>query len=119
MYTKNTWQSGDIITKVKLDNMEDGIYDANYFIPLSYADGAFSINMSSDELQAAISNGKTACIYAAEGEIRVYTIVYYSSAGFINMDGDPEVGLITHNGDELVFNYYVEDNGKFVTNPGD
>lgn len=31
-YTKNTWQSGDIITKEKLDNMEDGIYDA-YKLP--------------------------------------------------------------------------------------
>lgn len=26
-YTKNTWTSGDIITKVKLDNIEDGIYN--------------------------------------------------------------------------------------------
>lgn len=26
-YTKNTWANGDVITKAKLDNIEDGIYD--------------------------------------------------------------------------------------------
>ena len=27
MYTKNTWANGDVITKTKLDHIEDGIYD--------------------------------------------------------------------------------------------
>lgn len=26
-YTKNTWNNGDTITKTKLDNIENGIYD--------------------------------------------------------------------------------------------
>lgn len=26
-YTKNTWNNGDVITKSKLDHIEDGIYD--------------------------------------------------------------------------------------------
>lgn len=26
-YTKNTWSNGDVITKTKLDNIENGIYD--------------------------------------------------------------------------------------------
>jgi hypothetical protein len=28
-YTKNTWNVGDVITKAKLDNIEQGIYDAH------------------------------------------------------------------------------------------
>lgn len=27
MYAKNTWNNGDVITKTKLDHIEDGIYD--------------------------------------------------------------------------------------------
>ena len=32
-YNKNTWANGDLITKEKLNHMEDGIYDANNNIP--------------------------------------------------------------------------------------
>lgn len=41
-YTKNTWQSGDIITKVKLDHMEDGIYDASNLLIgiINYSNGS-------------------------------------------------------------------------------
>lgn len=38
MYTKNTWQSGDIITKVKLDNIEDGIYENSRLVVFNYVD---------------------------------------------------------------------------------
>ena len=29
MYTKNEWQNGDVITKSKLDHIEQGIYDSS------------------------------------------------------------------------------------------
>ena len=32
-YNKNTWANGDLITKEKLNNMENGIYEANNNIP--------------------------------------------------------------------------------------
>ena len=32
-YNKNAWETGDIITKEKLNNMENGIYEANNNIP--------------------------------------------------------------------------------------
>ena len=41
-YNKNTWQNGDIITREKLNNMENGIYTANNNIPTKLS----SIKMS-------------------------------------------------------------------------
>lgn len=65
MYTKNTWQSGDIITKVKLDNIENGIYDNSYVKVIYFADtedsNTFTCDHTFDEITAwinAVPEGK-------------------------------------------------------------
>lgn len=40
-YTKNTWNNGDTITKTKLDNIENGIYN-NAVTQTSEASGVIS-----------------------------------------------------------------------------
>ena len=59
MYTKNTWQSGDIITKVKLDNIEDGIYDNSYVKVIYFADteddDTFTCDHTFDQITAWIN----------------------------------------------------------------
>lgn len=34
-YEKHNWQDGEVITETLLDNMEQGIYDANQIVGLS------------------------------------------------------------------------------------
>ena len=41
-YTKQTWSNGDVITKSKLDHIEDGIYD-NVATQSSESGGVISV----------------------------------------------------------------------------
>lgn len=47
-YVKTTWETGDVITAGKLNNMEGGIEAANAvpfkYITATYADGAFTVS---------------------------------------------------------------------------
>lgn len=68
-YTKNSWQSGDIITKIKLDNMEDGIAGAyGMFITITVgSDGeghtTFTMDKTYSEILSAMESGKYVCSF--------------------------------------------------------
>ena len=80
-YTKNSWQSGDIITKAKLDNMEDGIAGA-YPLVISVergedgdGDTTWTMNHTYAEIAAAIAAGRLAYVYNVSDQLQlVYDI---------------------------------------------
>ena len=55
-YTKNTWTSGDIITKVKLDNIEDGIYN-NQIVYVTYNTETHKYDHSWNQLKDLVEAG--------------------------------------------------------------
>lgn len=65
-YVKTTWQTGDVITAAKLNNMEDGIEDASsHFITVdlsnenwSEADQVYSIDLGIENLSDNVFAGK-------------------------------------------------------------
>lgn len=63
-YEKNTWQTGDVVTAAKLNNMENGIADANTMIINVSEQGVMDKTWL--EIHTALSSGK-----------RVITIVTY------------------------------------------
>lgn len=58
-YTKNTWETGDLITAAKLNNMEDGIADAGSgaAIVLTMDSGTFAFSKTWQEIHDAIAAG--------------------------------------------------------------
>lgn len=67
-YTKNTWQSGDIITKTKLDNMENGIEGAYEYLmfarAINSAGGSVSANGTSITLDLVDTDGQAVTLEA-------------------------------------------------------
>ena len=45
-YSKNTWQSGDVVTSAKLNNIENGIANCNGAITLTEDEGAGTVTLS-------------------------------------------------------------------------
>ena len=79
-YTKNSWQSGDIITKTKLDNMEDGIAGA-YPLVISVTRGeagdgktTWTMDKTYAEVAAAVAAGRLAYVYFFDQLQLVYDI---------------------------------------------
>lgn len=67
-YTKNSWQSGDIITKTKLDNMEDGIAGAYEYLmfarAINSAGGSVSANDTTITLDLVDTDGQAVTLEA-------------------------------------------------------
>lgn len=60
-YEKSTWQSGDVITSAKLNNMEDGIDKLNYFdinFEFTETPGEATLDKTLAEVQAAHEAGQ-------------------------------------------------------------
>lgn len=53
-YEKHNWQDGEVITETLLDNMEQGIYDANQIVGLSGT--AMAVEELTTETAADIKN---------------------------------------------------------------
>lgn len=53
-YEKHDWQDGEVITETLLDNMEQGIYDANQIVGLSGT--AMAVEELTTETAADIKN---------------------------------------------------------------
>lgn len=67
-YTKNSWQSGDIITKTKLDNMENGIAGAYEYLmfvrAINSASGSVSANDTRIMLDLVDTDGQSVTLEA-------------------------------------------------------
>ena len=60
-YSKNTWQSGDVITSAKLNNMESGLDTLNYFyinFEFTETPGEATLDKTLAEVQAAHEAGQ-------------------------------------------------------------
>ena len=59
-YEKTTWQSGDIVTSEKLNNIENGVANANNFVVLSLtideSTGNIPLGKSYNDLMAYYNN---------------------------------------------------------------
>lgn len=76
-YEKQTWLTGEVITKEKLNHMEDGIANGD--------GGAFIANMDTEthtldktwnEIKAAFTNGQPSYVVSKDGEVDgMYPIV--------------------------------------------
>lgn len=131
MYTKNTWQSGDIITKAKLDNIEDGIYANSKLLVFNYIDdGNGSITpetpldsmwgMFADAEGNQIAKGALAYIfkYVDEDDVDYITLILSgidaNEGGFVfrglapdPSDGDVKIITLSH-----VYHPSYEPDGK-------
>ena len=92
-YTKNTWQSGDIITKTKLDHMEDGIYDANI-----NSFGTLTVDMTNEagirfEVLYGSYEDGASTIETSTDTTGVYKIPYYKGGGDIYVSMDTSADL--------------------------
>ena len=56
-YDKNTWQSGDVVTSAKLNNIENGIANCNGAIAMTENDGFYTLQASYNDLLAMLDNG--------------------------------------------------------------
>ena len=67
-YTPTSWSSGDVVTSEKLNKIEDGIENATMVVVnVSYADEAYRADATIDDIEDAISDGKTVIAkYAGE-----------------------------------------------------
>lgn len=71
-YTKNTWSNGDVISKSKLDHIEDGIY-TNSVTQVTVDNGVASFkNAAGDEL-FTLAIGGSSFVKLAENEFTVNT----------------------------------------------
>lgn len=93
-YTKNSWQSGDIITKTKLDNMEDGIYGA-YPLVISVTRGedddsntTWTMDKTYAEIVAAVAAGRLAYVYSYDQLQLVYDISNNTVSAYYFYNGD-------------------------------
>lgn len=56
-YDKNTWYSGDVVTSAKLNNIENGIANANGAIEVTESDGVYTLHVTWNGLVSMIGNG--------------------------------------------------------------
>ena len=100
-YTPNIWNSGDVITKAKLDHMEQGILDASENVVIVHASAEYDqehetyTNVTADKTPAEviglIDSGKTVLIALQEtgsSSCRYLNLSSYTSekATFINQE---------------------------------
>ena len=79
-YTKNSWQTGDIVTSAKLNNMENGIANATPLIITWNEDDTLSETWQT--IHDALAAGRVVLvIYADEFSVTQYTVNFASLMG--------------------------------------
>lgn len=79
-YTKNTWQTGDIVTSAKLNNMENGIANAGVFwIGIDRTGDNPKLNKKWSEINTALQNGQLP--YILDNQDDSYSIIAVTSFG--------------------------------------
>lgn len=73
-YVKNTWVTGDTITAEKLNHMENGIEGVGVFslypVTLDYANEAYTLDKTPQEVKTAILAGKTPVLIQTSDGVR-------------------------------------------------
>lgn len=93
-YTKNTWQTGDIVSSQKLNHMEDGIADAGGVMVINDVNG--TLDKTWQEIYDAMSAGKLCIVrndmWASNSVIAVVPVMSVAIA-----DGDYGVSITVDN----------------------
>ena len=81
-YSKNTWQSGDVVTSAKLNNIENGIANMNGTISVSGTSGSYVLSATYNEIMALLGNGVIPFFTATimNGNL-IFTLIKYISGG--------------------------------------
>lgn len=81
-YDKNTWQSGDVVTSAKLNNIENGIANTNGAITVSGTSGSYVLSATYNEIMALLDNGVIPFFATTliNGEL-IFTLIKYISSG--------------------------------------
>lgn len=100
-YSKNTWQSGDVVTSAKLNNIENGIANTNGNIAYTVdEDETITLSVSYNDVMTMLGNGIVPFL-VMEGEymFQVYYMNYHVVGG-----GNYVVGFFdASNNDTQVF----------------
>jgi len=91
-YTKNTWQTGDIVTSAKLNNMEEGIANAYpLYVDATFVTGEYdmtgTLNKTWQEIYDAYSAGRL-IIVNEHGE-NMSTKVEMATAAHVEVGDEP------------------------------
>lgn len=84
-YEKTTWETGDIVTAEKLNNIENGIENAGgggVFV-VGFQEGGAALNKTWKEIHDAIASGKPAFVFGVDDEN--YTIDVVSAVYSVNV----------------------------------
>jgi len=101
-YSKNTWQSGDVVTSAKLNNIENGIANTNGKITMVMGETP-TLTASYNDVMAMFDNGITPFFYSYydDGHGETSTTVFYVTACATYIDGDDTVYSVTF-GDNMM-----------------
>lgn len=77
-YDKNTWQSGDVVTSAKLNNIENGIANLSNAIVATETDTGYTLSVSYNDVLDIISNGILPfTVIEDEGAQEILVCAYY------------------------------------------
>lgn len=83
-YTKQTWNTGDVITAQKLNHMEDGIANCGLFVvTITNDDGNYSCDKTNEEIYNAWLSGANV-VAIGDGIVYTVNVVVETDATFFN-----------------------------------
>lgn len=87
-YTKNNWQTGDVITAEKLNHMEDGIANSGGLLVWIYGEGSNKVfDKTAREVFTALESGKNVT-FIGESTNDDYETFFYTPIRAYNSDAD-------------------------------
>lgn len=115
-YEKTTWQSGDVVTSAKLNNIENGIASLDYVIFEPTVDtetGYLHLGKSYNDLLAYYNSNKL--VYVKTQRVNSVTHIESLILLLSNLTYDGDFGYSVMFGDEIVFSSDTAD-GELVEN---
>ena len=83
-YTKQNWNTGDVITAQKLNHIEDGIANNGLFVvTLTEDNGSYSCDKTNEEIYNAWLSGANV-VAIGDGIVYTANVVYETDATFFN-----------------------------------
>lgn len=108
-YSKNTWQSGDVVTSAKLNNIENGIANCNGAITATETDARITLSASYNDVISMISTGIVPfTVIEDEGAEEILICAYYWAedgtydVSFSAIDKSSVYDFIASSADELL-----------------
>lgn len=110
-YVKTTWQTGDVITAEKLNNMEGGIEAHDSIIILGVYDAdTITFDISAADMFSAIEAGKKVILHYPKVEAKNIAEAF-SNVLFVSRASDGSDGYVYQAGD--VYQQMINGSGSF------